>query len=71
MARTRRQRRWTDTSRSDQLQFIALMVAMVIVVTDIIFGGILPLWMVFLAGLYVFTVGCFVASVVAATLAFK
>lgn len=47
------------------------MVAVVIVVTDIIFGGILPLWVVFLAGLYVFTVGCLVTSVVAATFVFR
>jgi hypothetical protein len=47
------------------------MVAIVIVVTDVIFGGILPLWVVVLASFYVFTVGCLVASVVAATLAFS
>jgi hypothetical protein len=71
MARTRRQRRWTDASRGEQLRFIALLVAVVIVVTDIILGGIFPLWVVFLAGFYVFAVGCLVASVVAATLAFR
>lgn len=67
MARTPHQRRWADASTADQLEYIGLLVALVIVFADIVFGGLFLFWVVFPAALYVFIVGCFRAATTAGT----
>jgi multisubunit Na+/H+ antiporter MnhG subunit len=57
MVRTPRQRRWADASIADRLEYLGLLLAVVLVATDILFGGLFPIWVVVLAALYVFIVG--------------
>jgi hypothetical protein len=57
MARTPRQRRWADASTADRLEYLGLFLAVVLVGTDILLGGLFPLWVVLPAALYVFIVG--------------
>jgi hypothetical protein len=50
---------------------VVLLGAGSIVFLDILLGGLLPLWIVFLAGLSVFVIGCVRAFVVVARLVFR
>jgi hypothetical protein len=58
MARTPRQRRWADASTTDRLEYLGLLLAVVLVGTDILLGGLFPIWIVIPAALYVFIIGC-------------
>lgn len=65
MARTRQQRKWAAASTGQQLRFIAIEIAFILLLVDILLGSVLPLWVALVAGLYVFLEGSLKALSVA------